>query len=67
MMLVRADGTPRGAWALKDAKTGVINLVSLCESQRGAQELRKLQEIHKPERGHQHVVPVVVTVTEAKT
>jgi hypothetical protein len=65
-MLVRADGMPRTAWALKDARTGVIVLTDLCDEQCEAQELRRQQAIHQPQRGHQHVVPVIVTISEAK-
>lgn len=66
-MLVRADGVHRDGWAMKDAKTGTILLSDICNDQDEAQALRREQQIHQPHRGHQHVVPVVITLVEGPT
>lgn len=65
-MIVKSDGFERPGFALKDVHTGEINLVSVCDSQREADSLLDMQRVHQTHKGRHVVVPVLVTLTEAK-
>jgi hypothetical protein len=61
-MIVIDDSVARYGWALKDPRTGVINLAEICEEEEDAHALNRAMKVHQPRRGNWKVCRIVITV-----
>lgn len=66
-MLIRADGQPHMAWALKDTQAGTICLSLVDAVEDAAKKLHHAQQIHCPHFGELELVRVHIILTEVRS